>query len=708
MMLFLSFPASGARPEESQPASVTRLKELYDDALQINLARLEEEPDDIDALLALGQLYQFRAESETALRYFTLAVDVAPHNTLARFSLGRCLVERGWDTEEGIRALKTALRLALAQTVPDVALSDIYYTLARAYYFAGQYDQALSASEAVIKNDPAYPEIYFLIGQIYYAQSRMGSALQAFQREIQENPRHAGSYFYASFCYAHNGARAKAVSALKRAAELNPLQEGVDRWLGYYYNLDGNTERAVQHYQRAIRLTPQDVSLRQDLAAIYFRNRQYDLAAQQLRHSLAVYPDNPQAATLLADSYRAMNNPSAARAVLRKSKHFSFWYVFVYLACLVLPALAAGLRSRMFLQKLLNIDDPEDRVRRYHAFRQWCSRVLGVGIFVQVALYYALNLNYLGLAYGIRNFSLFVHVMAILFLFVSMHVVSIRTDRAVRQTRAGVVDYLRVYFGMMVLLALQWIVIVAALTLVSRNPGHKGILSAALFGLTSAVYGYTALFPWLLKIIFKHRPLSADTETRLRSICKRIGLSLRGIAVLETSGIKMANAAATGLGKGNSRVYLTSYLLEVLSPSELEAIFLHECGHLIKNHVRIQSHLLFAALVGIVWVLRASAPLGGGYSLILSAGALLVYLALRTALSRKQEQETDEFAAVHCEDPSALARALEKLYLINCVPKDWKAPRHPALTKRLAYIRKKVGARLQDDLSGREEKGGPA
>ena len=693
LALLISFPASAALPNETLAGGVSRLQQLYDQLQQTNQARLQENPDDLEALLSLGQLYLFRTDYDNAIRYFRRAVEAAPQNPLGHFSLGRCLLERGWDTEEGVRVLNTALRLALAQDPPGVPLPDTYYSLARAYYFDGQYNQALAAVQAVKQADPHFPEIYYLSGQIYYAQSQMALARQEFQREIQENPRHAGSYFYLSFCYEQAGQRDNAIAALQRTAELNPLYEGVHRWLGYYQNLNGNTGQAVEHYQEALRRDPQDVSLLQDLAALYYRNRQYNLAAGQLQRSLAIYPENFQAASLLADCYRAMNNPAAARAVLRKAKHFSFWYGILYLFCLAVPALLAAVRSRAFLKKIQDIDDTEERVRRYHAFRQWCSRILGVGIFGLAALYYAFHLDYIGLAYGIKHFSLLAHILVILSLFTSVHIVFIRVDRAVRQTRAGIRDYLRIYFGMIFLIALQWSVIVAALTMVSREPGRKGIVVMSLIVLAAAVYGYTALFPRLMKIFFKLRPCPADIKARLRKTCERVGLSLEDIPVLETSGIKMANAAATGLGKGNYYVYLTSYLLEVLSPEELEAIFLHECGHLKKNHVRIQAHLLFAAVVIIVGVLRVSAPLCGGSALLLAAGVLLVYLVFRSVLSQKQERETDEFAADHSEDPSALSRALEKLYLINYVPKDWKAPRHPALTKRLEYIRQRIRAK---------------
>ncbi|MFA5261380.1 MAG: tetratricopeptide repeat protein, partial [Candidatus Omnitrophota bacterium] len=580
---------------------------------------------------------------------------------LVHFWLGRVLVERG-GKEEGGQALNTALRLALAQENPGVSLPDIYYNLARAYYSEGQYDRALAAAQAVKRADPHYPEIYYLSGKIFYAQYQMALAQIEFEREIQENPRHAGSYFYLSFCYDLAGQSDKAIAALLQAAELNPLDKSVLGRLGYYKNLIGETAQAVHYYQQALRLDPWDVSVRQQLAGVYYQRRQYDLAAEQLERSLELYPENWPAASLLAACYRATNNPAAARAVLKKAKRFSPWSVVAYFLCLGLPAGITALRGRRLLKKIKDGHDPEERIRQYHAFRKWSGRILGAGIFAQVTLYYALHLDYIGMAYGIKHFSLLTEALSILFLFASAQVVFILVDRAVRQTRAGIWEYLRIYLGMLFLLALQWIAIVAMVTAVSRKAWHPGVLMAALAGLAAAVYGYTAVFPRLMKFFFKHHPCPADTEASLQKVCERVGLALEAIPVLQTSGIKMANAAATGLKRGNYYVYLTSYLLEVLSPPELEAIFLHECGHLKMDHIRVQAHLLFAFLAVIVWLSQVSTLFWGGASLFLPAGVLLVYMAARSWLSRKQERETDEFAVDHSEDPSALFRALEKLY----------------------------------------------
>ena len=164
---------------------------------------------------------------------------------------------------------------------------------------------------------------------------------------------------------------------------------------------------------------------------------------------------------------------------------------------------------------------------------------------------------------------------------------------------------------------------------------------------------------------------------------------------MNTSGIKISNAAATGLFVKNAYIYFTSYFLETSSAEEIEAVFLHELGHLQKSHVRIQAHLLFFffLLMAFITTLPRHLPKIFLYNFVVALNVIAGYLFAHRILSKRHEKQSDEFVVDHSSSPATFIEALKKLYTINYAPKNWKSPTHPSLAKRTEYIVKRIAQR---------------
>lgn len=137
----------------------------------------------------------------------------------------------------------------------------------------------------------------------------------------------------------------------------------------------------------------------------------------------------------------------------------------------------------------------------------------------------------------------------------------------------------------------------------------------------------------------------------------------------------MANAFATGRNPNHASIAVTTGILDLLDKDELRGVLAHEMSH-IKNRdilVATIAATVATAISYLAHMLRYSAFWGaagnnrrrGGNPFAMILVAIFMPLAatlLQLAISRSREYLADETGAHHCQDPLALASALEKLH----------------------------------------------
>jgi len=228
--------------------------------------------------------------------------------------------------------------------------------------------------------------------------------------------------------------------------------------------------------------------------------------------------------------------------------------------------------------------------------------------------------------------------------------------------------------------------------------------------------------PFLLIWLFNARPLEdSPLRQRLEAICRRCGLRYRNIMLWQTD-FSMANAAVIGLLPGWRYVLLSDRLLETMTDSEIEAVFAHELGHIVHNHMAW--FVVFFAILVLAslgpgqllerWLNGRLPTIVNSYLFGIAWAGIIVAatILLLGYVSQRFERQADVFAArmmeVNWGWPSAhptdapqigvkqsyvgqkgmalFAAALNRVAFVNNIPLRARGLFHPSIARRLLYL----------------------
>ncbi len=159
-----------------------------------------------------------------------------------------------------------------------------------------------------------------------------------------------------------------------------------------------------------------------------------------------------------------------------------------------------------------------------------------------------------------------------------------------------------------------------------------------------------------------------DLYRMVDELRQRAGLPMPVVAIADSP---QPNAFATGRNHSKSVVCVTSGLLRMVNPKELEGVIAHELAHIKHYHMLVSTiAATFAGAIGILGsVARWGAILGGGRDgdrnplalIVMSIVAPLAAMIVQMAISRTNEFQADRTAARIAGTPDGLVGALSKL-----------------------------------------------
>ncbi|MDY0004633.1 MAG: zinc metalloprotease HtpX [Polyangia bacterium] len=168
-------------------------------------------------------------------------------------------------------------------------------------------------------------------------------------------------------------------------------------------------------------------------------------------------------------------------------------------------------------------------------------------------------------------------------------------------------------------------------------------------------------------------PVSRADSPRLFSLVERLadraGLPMPALYIIRDDS---PNAFATGRNPRNAAVAVTTGLLELMKPSELEGVIAHELAHIKNRDMLIMTVAgaisgaisMIAQILGFSMLFggRDSEEGGGGISaLLMIILAPIMAMLIQMSISRGREYEADRVGAQIAGNPRGLADALDRL-----------------------------------------------
>ncbi|MFW5976882.1 MAG: M48 family metalloprotease [Bacillota bacterium] len=186
----------------------------------------------------------------------------------------------------------------------------------------------------------------------------------------------------------------------------------------------------------------------------------------------------------------------------------------------------------------------------------------------------------------------------------------------------------------------------------------------------------TFLLPYvILPLFYKLEKYPENSlRKRLMNFIKKIDLKVDDIYQIDLSSkVNFANAAVIGLGKSR-KIILGDNLKDKYTDDEIEAVLAHELGHhvhkdIIKNLIINGAGLFFTAFIisklwyNLITYIEYTAIEIYSLPLLLVVWSLLFLLIspLELYLSRRFEENADNFALNNIENPENLGKGLAKL-----------------------------------------------
>ncbi len=308
---------------------------------------LEKDPEDLHALLTLGELALMENAPAHALDLFGRVLKKEPEQFDALL-LSAIAFARSDDQGRAIHSLNSALRtnrierritsfLMTLQETGDLAqrpkgeqplcLLAHYYRYLRIFDDSNAGPAISYAEKAIVAGDlPA--NAYLTMGVVYEKQKKRDEALTAFLKAIEHDPRHAEAYRWAatiysyrgdlpneyrmwkgsyeaapddpmyaigniSFLYHKVGDMPQALEIALKASERAPQDVTLLRFVASIYKALGEEQPAVDYLQRALLERPDDAEIHSEIGLVYIEAGKYSAAFETFRTALARNPNHP-------------------------------------------------------------------------------------------------------------------------------------------------------------------------------------------------------------------------------------------------------------------------------------------------------------------------------------------------------------------------------------------------------------------------------
>ena len=175
--------------------------------------------------------------------------------------------------------------------------------LAAELKLAGRPDEEIVHLRAAVTD---LPEIRNLLGLELLSLGKHAEAARELQRYVREHPRDADALSNLGIALAALGRRDEATRAFERAVDVDPGNGLSQRNLALHLFQQNDFVGTVRHAREAVRLAPGDPATHNLLGLALIGRQEIDEAISEFRASLALQPENNEAAGYLQRTLKAI------------------------------------------------------------------------------------------------------------------------------------------------------------------------------------------------------------------------------------------------------------------------------------------------------------------------------------------------------------------------------------------------------------------
>jgi tetratricopeptide (TPR) repeat protein/TolB-like protein len=201
-----------------------------------------------------------------------------------------------WDILHNLAPGFTATRSAFLAQAPPVSL-DAFESYVKGVTAATS-EQQIQLFREALRLSPEYSTAALQLGKACYREAKYEQAATFLSRIPSANPHSGEANFYLGLAAYYQGDYARAEAAFDAVAERLPLAEIYNN-LGVVLN-HRDRKLAVDDFQKAVADDPNDPDYRFNLGVELYRNGDRSGAVRQLRESLALRENDPEAKSLLS------------------------------------------------------------------------------------------------------------------------------------------------------------------------------------------------------------------------------------------------------------------------------------------------------------------------------------------------------------------------------------------------------------------------
>ncbi|MGA9471447.1 MAG: tetratricopeptide repeat protein, partial [Terriglobales bacterium] len=201
----------------------------------------------------------------------------------------------------------------LARALPFFGVTEVvefgrnYLSYGSVFFQRGYFDQAETAFQTALRDDPESAEAVYGIGSVYLNQGKNGEAQKYFERALKMRATYpdtlANSWNNLGLIAGREGRIEDAVAYFQEALRLSPDHPIALNNLGSAYRQQKQWEQASKTYERVLAFSPNDADANYGLGMVYAQQDDTARASELLQRALQARPNYPEALNNLGILY---------------------------------------------------------------------------------------------------------------------------------------------------------------------------------------------------------------------------------------------------------------------------------------------------------------------------------------------------------------------------------------------------------------------